>query len=50
MHTPISTPTGSTHLLSAIGSLFRMVADAHHHQTDVWERILTCPKSTRTGH
>ena len=43
----MNAPTGSTHLIGALGSLLRLVADAHHRQTDVWERVLTCPKATR---
>ena len=45
----MNTPIGSIHFFSAIGSLFRMVAEAHNRQTDVWERLLACPRSTRNG-
>ncbi|MBC3840769.1 hypothetical protein GXW82_12205 [Streptacidiphilus sp. 4-A2] len=45
----MNTPTGSIHIFSAIGHLFRTVAEAHRAQTDAWERILSCPRSTRTG-
>lgn len=41
--------TGSTHRHSGIGSLLRRVVDAHQRQTDVWERVLSCPRSTRPG-
>jgi hypothetical protein len=45
----MNTPTGTTHVFGAVGSLFRKLVSAHRQQTDMWEQFLYCPRSAGTA-